>query len=311
MTFADGEVLTLVERFCAGRRVAQGTRLTVTPNLAEALRIIELKGPDRRWSSILGRSDRTDAVDEPMPVPTAALERQVFEAGMRARSLPRVRRDAFGAPTRHWQFSHLVVSVAHWARLSAVLREAYRLGLGWLLPANREVLLVPRARLSTAEGRSDLLHDDTGRPAAEWADGSGYHFLQGAQFSAALYAAVVGGELSLWQIAELPDADQRSIALTYLSFENLLSKASARLVDRGRRGTTLYRIRLPTRIAEDRPRGHGLFDYFIHMRDASHPEREFVEWVDPAVGRVGDAEFCQAHAFRITLDEWLSIEQEG
>jgi hypothetical protein len=56
---------------------------------------------------------------------------------------------------------------------------------------------------------------------------------------------------------------------------------------------------------------HDGYDYFIHMRDASHPEREFVEWVDPQVGKQRDAELCQGYAFGISLDEWLSIEQDG
>lgn len=47
------------------------------------------------------------------------------------------------------------------------------------------------------------------------------------------------------------------------------------------------------------------------MRDASHPEREFIEWVDPQIGRQRDAELCQAGAFGITLHEWLSIVQDG
>ena len=52
-------------------------------------------------------------------------------------------------------------------------------------------------------------------------------------------------------------------------------------------------------------------DRSIHMRDASHPEREFVEWVSPDVGRRRNAELCQAHAFGITLEQWLSVDLEG
>ncbi|WP_018599372.1 hypothetical protein [Mycobacterium sp. 155] len=53
--------------------------------------------------------------------------------------------------------------------------------------------------------------------------------------------------------------------------------SDAELLDRGVRGTALYRLALPLRLARDRRRGHGGYDYFIHMRDASHPEREFIE----------------------------------
>jgi hypothetical protein len=47
------------------------------------------------------------------------------------------------------------------------------------------------------------------------------------------------------------------------------------------------------------------------MHDASHPERQFTEWVDPAVGRQRDAELCQAHTFGISLGQLLSIQQDG
>jgi hypothetical protein len=96
-----------------------------------------------------------------------------------------------------------------------------------------------------------------------------------------------------------------------LTFEQLVLGSDAELLDRAVRGTSLYRLPLPPRIARDRKRDYGGFDYFIHMRDASHPEREFVEWVDPAIGRQRNAELCQAQAFGISLAEWLSIRTEG
>ncbi len=156
-----------------------------------------------------------------------------------------------------------------------------------------------------------MLHDDTGRMAVEWADGFGYYFLQGTPFGASLYADVIAGRLSLEQVSSLANADQRSIALTYMTFEQLVTKTNARIVDIGAKGTALYRLFLPAGLARDRVRGYGDYDYFIHMRDASHPEREFIEWVDPKIGVLGNAELCQARAFGITLEEWLSIEQEG
>ena len=123
--------------------------------------------------------------------------------------------------------------------------------------------------------------------------------------------AHIGTRYLVVPIAALGNADQRAIALQYLTFEQLVYDSDAQLIDRGVRGTKLYRLALPPRMARDRKRGHGGYDYFIHMRDASHPEREFIEWVDPRIGSQRDAELCQAHAFGIGLDDWLSIEQEG
>lgn len=82
--------------------------------------------------------------------------------------------------------------------------------------------MTPAIRL--AEGSSDVLHDDTGRPAVEWPDGTAEYYLQGSQFSPAAYRRVINDELTLAQVAALPDADQRSVALTYLSFGRLVGQ---------------------------------------------------------------------------------------
>jgi hypothetical protein len=131
------------------------------------------------------------------------------------------------------------------------------------------------------------------------------------EFDERLYKRVIAGELIIQEIAGLPGVDQRSIALTYMSFERLVLDSDAELYDVGTRGTRLYRLPLPRRLRIDRVQGYGAYDYFIHMRDASHPEREFIEWVDPKLGRQRNAELCQAHAFGISLADWLSIELEG
>jgi hypothetical protein len=87
---------------------------------------------------------------------------------------------------------------------------------------------------------------------------------------------------------------------------------TARTVRRAGTGNgTLRRHRASPRPNQPRKQGYGGYDYFINMRDASHPEREFIEWVDPHIGRQRNAELCQAHGFGISLDEWLSIKQEG
>jgi hypothetical protein len=130
-----------------------------------------------------------------------------------------------------------------------------------------------------------VLHDDTGRPAIEWQDGTGDYYLNGIEFDKSLYLKVTGIQLLIQQIAALPDADQRPIALTYLSFERLVLDSDAEVLDVGVRGTRLYRLALPFRIRFDRVAGYGTYDYFIHMRDASHPERELIEWVAPEIGR--------------------------
>lgn len=302
--FAEGTAVRLVNEFCDSRGVVAGTRISVAPNLDEGLRLIDLKGPDRRWMTIGGRGDVADIPPPSRPPATMSAERQIFDVALREAG------HATGFD-RAWQHSHTTTSVAHWSRVSALMRTAHDLGLGWLIAAHRDLVLVPLPRMSMDEGTADVLHEDTDRPAVEWMDGSGYYFLRGVHFDVATYRKVIGSQLSMADLCLLPNVDHRSIALSYLSFEDLVRRFGAQLIDSGRRGTSLFRLPLPRQLRGARPGGYGDFDYFIHMRDASHPEREFIEWVDPRVGVQCDAELCQAHAFGISKQEWLSIEQAG
>ena len=306
--FDEGAVVDLVRDFCRCRGADFNTRFRTVGNLDAAFDVLVLKGPDLRWRGITARNSDGDFPNSSALTATAPAERVVFAEAVRAYD----RRNAMRLTgyARRWFLSHVIVSAQHLARFSRAIGLARDAGLGYLVPANRDVLIVPRPTLRCLD-RPGVLHDDSGRMAAEWSDGSGFYFLRGTSFPERVYFDVISGALSLQEVAALGGADQRSIALSYMGFEQLVVKSRARRLDVGVKGTTLYRLPLPARIVRDRIRGYGGYDYFIHMRDASHPEREFIEWVDPAVGRLGNAELCQAHAFGITLEQWLSIEQEG
>jgi hypothetical protein len=272
------------------------------PNLRDALQLAELSGLDARLSNLsVRRPARTvQELDADRRTVTDVHElvlRHVIHRG--------------GTAPRPWLGKAVAASGGDADALPSPLGDACRSGLGWLIAANRTAIIVPAPVVRVAEGRSDVIHDDTGRMAVVWPDGHGYYFLHGSEFDKRLYFQVINHDLLIQDIAALDNADQRAIALQYLTFEQLVLDSDAELLDRGVRGTALYRLPLPPRIARDRKPNYGRFDYFIHMRDASHPEREFIEWVDPAVGKQRNAELCQAYAFGITLDEWLSIEQEG
>jgi hypothetical protein len=308
MSFDEPKAREALEAFCRTRNVAPAST-AVVGHLDVALSTAVLKGPDVRWRTIPFWSPNDDPGQSLFGYEFKAVltdfASNVYERILAAETAKR----RLQAAT--WLDANFVVPVSRWARFSRAMRDALDAGLGWVIPVHGELILVPMPAVRTAEGRSDVLHDDTGRPAIEWPDGTGDYYLNGTEFDKRLYAKVIGSELLIQQIAALPNADQRSIALTYLSFERLVLDSDAELLDVGVKGTRLYRLPLPFRIRSDRVSGYGGYDYFIHMRDASHQEREFIEWVDPAIGARRNAELCQATAFGISLAEWLSIEQEG
>jgi hypothetical protein len=297
----SNRVVELVADFYRARDVDAGTKYLVVPNLDDALSIAASHGRDARLAELQQRTANVvHELDDDRPV-----LRDIHELLFRHA----VQRRAVHPPIR---LGNIVVLSAGYAReLSGSLREACSNGLGWLIAADYTAIIVPAPVVRVAEGRPDVIHDDTGRMAVVWPDGHGYYFLHGSEFDKRLYYQIINHDLLIQDIAALDNADQRAIALQYLTFEQLVIDSDAELLDRGMRGTALYRLPLPPRIARDRKPDYGAFDYFIHMRDASHSEREFVEWVDPQIGKQRNAELCQAFAFGISLDDWLSIEQEG
>jgi hypothetical protein len=300
MAFRRDHVVELVKDFYRQKGAEEGTRFVVIPNLDEALNVASRSGIDARLTDLpLRHTART--------VPELDEDRRVL------RSLHQlVFRHAVERGTQRlasWLSSAVVLSAD--GAPEELLREAGRNGLGWLIAAQRMAIVVPLPIVRAADGRPDVIHDDTGRMAVVWPDGHGHYYLQGSEFDKRRYFQIINHDLLIQDIAAFDNADHRAIALQYLTFEQLVIESDAEVLDRGARGTVLYRLPLPPRIARDRKQGYGGYDYFMHMRDASHPERQFVEWVDPHIARQRNAELCQAHAFGISLDDWLSIEQEG
>ncbi len=188
----------------------------MVPTLAAAFDVLMLKGPDARWEALLGRSCPQDVPGSSRHYPTARAERAVLEHAVNDYGRRRLERLTPG--TQAWFLRPVALSAVHWARFSLSIRSAYDSGLGWLVPASRDLLMVPRPRMRCTD--AGVLHDDDGRRAAEWPDGSGAYFLDGAWFDEQLYFEVIGGTLTLDRVADLRNADQRSIALRYTRFEN-------------------------------------------------------------------------------------------
>ena len=303
----EDQIRRLVGQFCEQRRIPQLRPPRVVPTLAAAFEILKRKGPDDQWRNVLGRSCPDDLPQSAATDPAARAERSAFDHAMKSYGRQRFLR--FHRHDDAWFLSPNVMCAANWARFSESIRLARLCGLAWLVPAHWDLLLVPTPTLRYTD--AGVLHNDNGLQAISWPDGTGTYYLDGLPFEETFYRSIIDGTLSLAAICTLGNVDHRSIALRYMKFDHLVSRGRAELLDVGVRGTRLYRLPLPPQLAADRAPGYGRYDYFIHMRDASHPEREFVEWVSPVIGAKRNAELCQAHAFGIPLDVWLSVEMEG
>lgn len=184
---------------------------------------------------------------------------------------------------------------------SPFMREACDSGLGWMTigaDGNDPVLyLVMMPEISMDNG---IIHSDNG-PAIQWPDGTRHFVLKGVPFSPDVFALLMRHELSV-QFFRSMTFDQQVAALTYMLIGDLKAARAVELIDVGVKGTHLYHMRQFSNDGQDA--------YLMWMKDAS-TDREFIEWVDPDIGRLGDAELCQAAAFGISLEQWLGTTLEG
>lgn len=172
-------------------------------------------------------------------------------------------------------------------------------GLGYYAATENGFYLVPLPRMAFQDNQ---LHREDGL-AVRWPGGDGYFFLRGQSFTKDQHWRLMNKEFSPAHLMDISDADKRAIALAYLKPDVLIQALEAELMHTGQKGTRLYRTRLFPGIWHEAT-------YFMLMDDAS-TDRQFIEWVPHDVGRAHHAELCQAHAFGITLEQWLSITSEG
>lgn len=332
--FFEEEVRRCLFHYCRERRRRTPQKMSIIPSLIEAVDVARYYDFNSRWEINSDRFRNRLTTDFAGPTPPAPARLPGDQPPWQREPRPwnAVLYDQYDQITNlvlddlqgrvRWddalrQYFYLPVLPSPLLALrSNHMLLAFRRGLGWLIPTDEELFLVPLPRLHTLDGDGDnrRLHNDQGF-AIEWGeDLAGYYFLQGVQFEPELYWRIVKRDISAREALMIRDVDQRSAVLSMLGPNQLIEELGAELIDVGVKGTRLYRIR------DFQIRGHGQprvagrgnnWSYFIYMRDASHAEREFIEWVDPEVGQQGNAELCQAVAFGITLEEWLSIEQEG
>ena len=161
-----------------------------------------------------------------------------------------------------------------------------------------KLILIPIPRIIIV---GDTLHYDHGK-AVSWDNGTGFYFLRGVQFDEELYNKIINQELTAEETLKIGNSDQRAAAISMLRPDRLLKQMKAKLIHTGIKGTRLYEVKnfMDT----------GNTEYCMLMDDASS-DRQFIEWVEPKVGKLGDADLCQANAFGIKKEEYLSLEMEA
>jgi hypothetical protein len=188
--------------------------------------------------------------------------------------------------------------IAERARIYSALCES----ACWVWPHKDFVMVCERPR-EIHRNEAGRLHYDHGAAIA-W-EGYELFFLHGVRFEKDLYWKVVNREIGIEDILKnIPNADQRSVALVMADPQKFLKQANATLVSTGTKPT---RAKEPTKLYEvPNFMETGETEYAMTMFCPS-TGRPFLEWVEPAIGKQHDADLAQATAFGISKAQYLAI----
>jgi hypothetical protein len=153
------------------------------------------------------------------------------------------------------------------------------------------------------------LHSDQ-KAAIEWRDGYKLHYIHGQFFEQKLWERVVSQKMTMKEVIEIQNADQRTMAWSMLRPDRLLKGMKAELIHTGVKGTRLYKVKGFGKTVAGRPADGDDTEYCMVMDDSS-TDRQFLEWVEPEIGKQGDADLCQATALQIPLEDYLNMVQEA
>jgi hypothetical protein len=141
--------------------------------------------------------------------------------------------------------------------------------------------------------------------AVKYKDGWGLYCLDGVRFTKDEWTKIVNQEFTLGGLIKADmGADKSAVAMKYLRPDRLLEGMKAKLIDTGRKGTRLYQVdEFTHKVTGGQKQGDT--EYCIRMK---HPslDTEYIEWVEPKIGKQGSADLCQAKAFDVPLDQYLA-----
>ena len=147
------------------------------------------------------------------------------------------------------------------------------------------------------------LHSDQ-RMALRWKDGSGKYYLDGVEFEKVLWEKVISKEMSLSEIMQIQNADQRTVALKYNP--QAIIKENAKLIHADDRNNELYLVENSeiNKITE--------FPKMYFLKMLCPTGRVFIEGIEPEIAEQSlNATDCQAWLCGLTKSEYIDMKLEG
>ena len=184
-----------------------------------------------------------------------------------------------------------------------LLMQAKECGVGYRVEYEDTLYLVPSPIVRLNEDTPPAFHSDQ-KPAIEWKGAAKYYFLDGVNFDKELWDKVVSKEMSLSEIMQIENADQRTVALKYNP--QAIIKEKAQLIHKDNRSNELYLVEnSEINTLTEYPKM-----YFVKMTCPTG--RVFIEGVPPEEAeKTLNATDCQAWLCGLVKSEYLSMNNES
>ena len=142
--------------------------------------------------------------------------------------------------------------------------------------------------------------------AIVWPSGYCQYYLKGVCFDEITWRKIITHKFEISDLAKINNADARAVALSMLRPDLLLEHVNAVETHIGIKGTKLYAVPNFMDTGEDQ---------FCMLMECPSTGRNFIEWVEPEIGRMNDADLAQANAWKdengkpLSRDEYLAMEE--
>jgi len=150
------------------------------------------------------------------------------------------------------------------------------------------------------------LHSDE-FPAIEWKDNTGIYFLNAVRFEKELWEKVVSRKMSLKEVMNIKDIDQRTQAMKYVEVEDLLAEFKAETLDTYKK-ETLDGVEVNYKLVKI-PAHKDLFtiDSYHAIYNCPSTGKIYMSGIAPEIGEKGSIKEAMAWKGKMSLLDWENL----
>jgi len=175
----------------------------------------------------------------------------------------------------------------------------------WAVYYSEDIAIVSR-KPKVERNSIGFLHSDT-EPAVSFKDGYKLYYLNGVKFPKELWEKVVNKKLSLKEIMNIDDIDQRTQAMKYVAVEDLLKQFNAETLDTYKK-ETLDGTEVNYKLVKI-PAHKDLFtiDSYHAIYNCPSTNKIYMSGIAPEIGEKEDIKLAMAWKSQVKVEDFINM----